>query len=476
MTEIIVVGNGIVGMSIAMELAERGHRVSLAGDRARIIGASVAAGAMLGCFAESTSSCIATEQGARKLRAAVAARALWDGRLARLEDLTGTRVDYSADGTVVMLNAVGTEAIDSENFAAIRAAAALYDEPLESIDPRDLPWIDPEDLARPLEALFLPRERALDARPLIAALDRALITLGVTILDVNTKEVVLLGNRIVGIRDDRGVEHSAEHIVLAAGTNTSGLLAAIGAEASKIPPILSGIGTATLVDTRELGRPSSVLRTPNRAFACGLHLVPHSQGRVYLGATNVLATESHTQPEIGDLIFLLDCAVRQLHRGLRTAQVARCVVGNRPVPVDGYPLIGAAGPDGLWIASGTYRDGLHLSPLIASAIADRIERPSHSDDLDSFAPVRPPISDVPRSSVIDATVSHMLATGVETMWRTPVNWPPLFGEHIHRAFGLAASALSDTVTPPPDVLALCTDRPRAMQIVRDYYRAWRHDG
>lgn len=475
MSKIIIVGNGIIGMSIALELAERGHQVTLAGDCARIAGASVAAGAMLGCFAEATPSCVTTEQGARKLRAAVAARGRWDDRLARLEDLTGTRVDYSADGTVVMLNAIGTAAIDSQNFAAIRTAAALYDEPLESIDPRDVPWIDPEDLARPLEAFFLPQERALDARALIAALDRALLALGVTILDVEIEDLVLRDDRVGGVRDARGIEHTAEHVVVAAGTRTSKLLTAMGAEASKIPPILSGVGTAALVDTASLDRPSSVIRTPNRAFACGLHLVPHSQRRVYLGATNVLATEPHTQPEINDIIFLLDCAVRQLHRGFRTAQTAQFVVGNRPVPVDGYPLIGAAGPEGLWIASGTYRDGLHLSPVIATAIADRIEQPTHSDDLDSFAPVRPPISDVPRSDVIDVTVSHMLATGVETMWRTPVDWPPLFGEHIRRAFGAAADAISDNVTPPPDVLALCTDRPRAMQIVRDYYRAWRDD-
>lgn len=472
MSKVIVIGNGIVGVSIALELAERGHKVTVIGERSRNASATLAAGAMLGCFAESTPSCITTEGGARKLRAAVNARNMWDSRLMRLEDLSGHKVNYTSNGTLVVLNAIGTQAIDTENFRAITRAAHLYGEPIESVDPTDVPWIDPEELARPLEAIFLSGEKSIDARVLMLAIDEALLALGVTVADQNGAELVLTGSHVSGVYDVAGTFYGADHIVIAAGVGTQKFIDQLGSDGRRIPPIFSGVGTSVLVDTYGLDRPSTVIRTPNRAFACGLHLVPHRSGRIYIGATNILATSTRAQPALGDLIFLLDSAVRQLNRGLQNSQIAQYSVGNRPVPVDGYPVVGNAGPENLWIASGTYRDGLHLSPVIGTAIADRIENPKHSDDLDTFTPVRRPISEIKRETVISTTVEHMIATGVETMWRTPVDWPTLVAEHIHRAFGAAAKALSDSTTPPPDVLALCTKEPRAMQMVRNYYRAW----
>ncbi|MFB9542696.1 FAD-dependent oxidoreductase [Micromonospora sagamiensis] len=50
--DVVVVGNGVVGSSIAFELSRRGARVARIGEPNRKYAASTASGAMLGCFGE----------------------------------------------------------------------------------------------------------------------------------------------------------------------------------------------------------------------------------------------------------------------------------------------------------------------------------------------------------------------------------------------------------------------------------------
>jgi glycine/D-amino acid oxidase-like deaminating enzyme len=53
--DVIVVGSGAIGGSIAFELASRGFKVCRVGETDRANAASKAAGAMNGCFGEITS-------------------------------------------------------------------------------------------------------------------------------------------------------------------------------------------------------------------------------------------------------------------------------------------------------------------------------------------------------------------------------------------------------------------------------------
>src|ERR1700758_2163358 len=75
--EVIVVGNGAIGASIAFELRRRGFGITRIGQRHRPYAASVAAGAMLGCFGEVTQSLLASEHGRAKLDMDYRARQYW---------------------------------------------------------------------------------------------------------------------------------------------------------------------------------------------------------------------------------------------------------------------------------------------------------------------------------------------------------------------------------------------------------------
>lgn len=176
--EVVIVGNGVLGLSLALTLVRQKVQVALVGEVHRPWAASTAAGAMLGCFGEVTTTLLKSEYGRTKLEFAVRARKQWDSWLADLARDAGDANVFVADGTVVILNTVGVPGIDDANFAAIRESLRHYEEPFEDIDPADIEWLDPEPDARPLRAFYIPNEHAVNAAGVLERLERAFVRLG----------------------------------------------------------------------------------------------------------------------------------------------------------------------------------------------------------------------------------------------------------------------------------------------------------
>lgn len=471
--DVIVIGNGAVGGSIAFELSRRGFRVARVGPRERPYAASVAAGAMLGCFGEVTKPLLASEHGRAKLDMDHRARQYWPKWDEQLSAASGDEQSlYTAKGTFVLLNTTGSAAVDTGNFNAIEATLREYDEPYETLDPHEMDWLRPEDLARPLRALFIPGEHAVDAHRLLRKLDSALEIGGGRIVDAQARRVLVENGRATGVELEDGDVLRAEHVVVAAGARSFALLDDLDDDVRlRMPPMVSGYGVSALLETEDRRLPDSVLRTPNRAFACGLHCVPRGDGVLYVGATNIISAQPRQFAAVGDLQFLLGCAVDQLHTGLAEAALRSVQVGNRPVPMDGFPLVGSAGVEGLWFATGTYRDGLHQSPLLAQHLATRIEgKTSDLPFLASFEPVRAPLAGGSREQVVDTAVEHMMATGWETRWRVVPEWPPRIERHLRRFYSALVDELHPTFTPPAELVAAMSDEIRTALL--RYYAAW----
>ncbi|AJP00913.1 hypothetical protein TU94_04935 [Streptomyces cyaneogriseus subsp. noncyanogenus] len=471
--DVIVVGNGALGSSIAFELARRGIDVARIGGQARRHAASTAAGAMLGCFGEVTEPLMSTEHGRSKLALDHQARGLWPGWLDELSACAGDDSGLlTADGTVVFLNSVGTAAIDSTNFAVIESALAQHDEPYESLDVADIDWMRPNELFRPLRALFMPREHAVDTRRLFEKLDAALVKARGTVVEEHVTSLLTDGDTVTGVVLADGRVLTARHVVVAAGAHSVNLLAGLEDVHRRIPPMVSGYGVSALVRTHDRSLPRSVLRTPNRALACGLHCVPRGDGLLYLGATNIISDAPRDQADLRDLKFLVDCSIDQLHTDLEQAALVATQVGNRPIPADGYPLFGATGVTGLWMASGTYRDGLHQSPLLAREMADLIEKGTGQvRELADFAPVRAPLAPGTRDQVVANAVAHMIATGYERKWSLTGEWPAVIEQALTDKYRATADALDEDFTPPAEFLVTMTER--KWTALRRYYAAWR---
>lgn len=420
--DVVIVGNGVIGTSIAYELARRepGTSVAVVGPADRTGAASMAAGAMLNTFGEVTKYTLTSPASQAKFQLCVDALDRWPAWLAQLADASGI-ADLDATstrGTTVLLNAKSGR-LDNENFAALLAALAKFGEPYEEVDPYDVIGLDPLAEARPLRAVYLPREGAIDARPVLEALTTAARNAGVRTVDGTVSAIETASGRISGVRLATGDVLACGTVVMATGAFTGTLTDSVLPPGS-MPPVLSGKGIAAETVRAEHPGFEHVVRTPNRSGSCGLHLVPYGDGVEYIGATNLVYSTPATVPDVGMTEFLIQVAREQLDRKLFNSDLRRVLVGNRPVAVDLFPLLGRTTVDGLVMATATYRDGFHCSPELARLVVDELlgVRPL-AEAVPHFGPQRRPIESMSPQEAVKEFAFHGVAAAIEAGLRLP---------------------------------------------------------
>lgn len=402
--DVIIVGNGVIGNSIGYEIARRSGslRIAVCGPKRRTGAASAAAGAMLNTFGEVTKYTLKSEAGRAKFDLCRLALDMWPAWLEELKDISGqSDLDRSlTHGTTVICNAK-SGVLDDQNFAALQAALTKFDEPHEEIDPQCVVGLRPLPDARPLRAIHIAREGAIDARAVLGGLELAAESLGVTVLDAEIVDIAVRAGAVVGVTLGDGSLLEGEMVILAAGA-FSGQLARMF-EPGAVPVLFAGRGISMMVRRPMEPGFQYTVRSPTRAGACGLHVVPLGDGIDYYGATNEVYDLPSALADFGNSQLLMKYACEQLDMELHNADIERWIVGNRPIAVDGFPLIGRTSIDGLILATGTYRDGFHCSPAIAQFVADDVVGvDSLADRLPIFVPERPPIETLtPSESVME---------------------------------------------------------------------------
>ncbi|MEV0665647.1 NAD(P)/FAD-dependent oxidoreductase [Actinomadura luteofluorescens] len=179
------------------------------------------------------------------------------------------------------------------------------------------------------------------------------------------------GDRVTGVRLDDGRDLDADLTVCAAGRYSPALLATAGVALPLVDPSEPGSAAPCLVATT-----TPVQSAINGlVHAPGLSARPAENGGLVLEADDLdagideSATPALIQAVGGELLARARSLVPTLTATI--AEVRRCV---RPLPVDGYPLIGFQRP-GLYTA--VTHSGITLAPHLAALIAQEIAgRPS----------------------------------------------------------------------------------------------------
>ena len=372
-----VIGSGILGQAVTRRLREGGAEVELVGPLGAGEGsASLAAGAMLGALGEVVVA-PPTFAARQELALRVEAQRRYPAWLSSL----GGRVPVGS-GTFVIAAASGAR--DLENLAEIERVAGQEGLACERVEPRDVPWLRPASHEPTVRALYLAEEGFVDADHLLADLT----TMNQT--DSGVTWTVGLASRIdrAGARCAIEVEGrliECDHVVVAAGQGTAAL---VGTD-DGLPPLVGGKGVSMTFRSgaNAAAGPPAVIRTPNREFACGTHVVPRGDGW-YLGATNRIATTPGATAKVtgGEVHSLLHSGIHEINVGMRVAEVDGVRYGTRPVTSDHYPLVGLVASS-LTVATGTYRNGILMAPVIADWVAHAVfEGGDHADN--AFAPAK----------------------------------------------------------------------------------------
>lgn len=368
-SDIIVVGGGVIGLSIADELARAGVNVCVLDRRAPAHAASWAGAGIIAPLAETPSSDASSQLRYRS----AAAYEPWSRRL--LEE-TGIDNGYRRSGGVDL---VATE----EEDEALHAMTGRWRKDgvcFERMTSNDFERVEPA-LNRNLRALYFLPDRAQVRNPRhLRALRASLRLRGARVLE--DCEVIRLrekGGRIVSIQTNDD-DLSCSSVVVAAGPWTAGLVQPLGLDVPT-PPIK---GEIVLLKAAQ-----PLLR---RIIEHGkLYLVPRDDGRILVGATEECVGFDTTSTEKARTRLLAFahqiCPILAEGR----VEVERVWAGLRPGSSDSRPYLGCSpNHDNLFIASGHARMGLQLAPATAEVMADLILRRPPRIDLTRFRIGREP--------------------------------------------------------------------------------------
>lgn len=366
-TDVVIVGGGVIGLSIAYELSQQGLTTTVL-DRGPLGRAASWAGA--GILAPPAGRATGRpEEALRSLSARLFPR--WSEAL-RAE--TGLDNGYRACGAVDI-------ALTEAESAELETRVALWrgeEVPHERLDAKALKGLEPGLVDSIVNAYLVPgraqirNPRHLKALEFACSLRGTVLRPGVAVEGIET-----VGDTITAVRTVEGTL-PCDRVVLAAGAWSGDLASRMGLEIMT-PPIK---GQMVLL---RCARP--MLR---RIIEHGpYYLVPRDDGRLLVGATQE-DVGFDTRATAGAVAQLTVMAQR-LCPGLAEAEFERCWAGLRPGNRDNRPTIGLVpGYRNLVVATGHLRSGLQLSTGTAVVVADLLLGRTPPFDPTPFRPGRDP--------------------------------------------------------------------------------------
>ncbi|HEX3884052.1 MAG TPA: glycine oxidase ThiO [Stellaceae bacterium] len=346
----VVIGAGVIGLSLAWRLAQAGCRVRVYDRGEAGHGASWAAAGMLAATVE-------TEPGEETLLTlTLASQRLWPEFARELEAASGVDIGYRTEGTIV----VALNRDDSETLRHSYEFQKGLGLDLEWISAMEARRREPHLKPGVAAAVFCGNDHQVDNRCLVLALAAACRRAGVEIHQNRpVRELILKGGRAAGIVTDEG-EDRADVVVLAAGAWSRQIA---GIPAAHLPPVrpIKGQMMALRMD------PAAPL-IRHVVWAPHSYMVPRNDGRLIIGGT-VEERGFDTELTAGGLLALLDGAWRAVP-AIEELPIAETWVGFRPGSRDDAPMLGPSGIDGLAVATGHHRNGILLTPVSAQVMSE----------------------------------------------------------------------------------------------------------
>jgi len=340
--KIVVIGAGVAGLAIGWRLAEAGQEVTVLERGQPGAGATWASAGMLAVTAESLDTSPDESNFARY------SNSLWPDFAKKLEDLSRQPIGYATIGALIL-------AQDAAAMAQLeRRVAGPGLKLIDSGRARELAPLATGEIAG---GLWSPEDAIVDNRALGLALATAFEKAGGRLV---TNEAVVRIER----RDGRaaiahtpfGLYH-ADAFVLAAGA-WSGMLEEI------VAPIAPVKGQMIL-----LTPPPGTSPPEPVVWGAGIYAVPRGQALAIGATVEEAGFDTASTDEARDSLHQ---AAARLMPDLKRWTVTDQWAGLRPRAPDGLPMLGPTPVEGLWLASGQFRNGILFAPAVAENVAGQI--------------------------------------------------------------------------------------------------------
>ncbi|MEM7744025.1 MAG: FAD-dependent oxidoreductase [Pseudomonadota bacterium] len=334
MSEIAVVGAGVLGSAIAWRLAQAGHAVTL-------VDPAPGGQASPGSFAWLNAS-FAEDAVYNRLRHD--SLELWEAMKA-----SDPSVPVDFPGAILFEQ-------DHFDLDAIETSQATLGRPHARLDGASVTAREPAVKAAPGDALLMGADGYGDPVEITRwFLDAALAT-GAELVTEAAQTIRVSGSRVSGVVTATR-EIVADHVVIAAGVDIGSMLSKLGLTfAMDNQP---GLLAKTSAGAAQTGM---MLATP------GVHCWQRPDGGFLIGASFGGDTEAVNAAERKAASVL--GALKQTIEGTETCEVEDITVRVRPMPADGRPAIGPLGPEGLYVVC--THSGMTLAPVIAEMVSSEI--------------------------------------------------------------------------------------------------------
>lgn len=381
--DVIVVGGGVIGASVAYQLAKRGRKVILVekGD--------FASGASGSC---DTSIFLQSKNAGIHLQLALASAEIFKG----LREELGHDIEYHVKGGMILIE-TAEELKVMEGFVARQKQTGLE---VDIIDRREASKLQRGLAEHLVGSTYSSRDGDVNPIELTLGFAKAARKLGAEIcLHREVTGVIMAGGRVEGVETTQG-RLLAPVVVNAAGAwapligKMAGLELPIKPRRGQImitepvaPYIAQQILSASYIVAKYNADKLKDSKSRALQLGVGLSLSQTEKGNIFIGGTREFVgyDTANTHEAIGTV---LKNALR-LVPGLGSIHIIRTMGGLRPFTPDGLPLIGFVhGLEGYFMAAGHEGDGIALAPVTGKIVADLIVDGKTFTDVSALNPNR----------------------------------------------------------------------------------------
>ncbi|WP_077324813.1 glycine oxidase ThiO [Virgibacillus siamensis] len=362
--DVIIVGGGVIGCSVAFQLCKRDYRVLVVEKDSLAGKASGAAAGMLGAQAES-------EKNNPLFPIAKESRAMFLGLAEELRSLTGIDIELIQSG-ILKIARTNEEAAEFKDIAAFQQKLHKADDHQVKVSKstnRVAQWLTPEKILQQEQVLsenlsgglWLPEDGQVNPPLLTKAYAQAAAVLGAKVMEYTAVQgLVIEYNCVVGVKT--GTETIfADEVIVAAGAWSEQLLNNTGLKLDSYPV------KGECFSVRHHGQ-----LITSSIFSTSCYIVPKVGGRIIIGATQKPHTFDETV-SLNSLLRLMEDAV-SIIPALKETKWEKAWAGVRPQTGDGLPYLGRHPRlGGLSLAAGHYRNGILLAPITGLLMADLMD-------------------------------------------------------------------------------------------------------